>query len=78
MSGAARRKSHLMPKTAALVASLRSAFGATVDEAVARGKARVPTFFARENGHDVGTPSVEEQNKWTAGTDVLNPLLPWV
>ena len=72
MSGAAQRKSHPMPEMAAFVANLRSAFGASIDEAVARGKAGEPTFYARENGRVVGTSSDEEHNKWSVGTDVMN------
>lgn len=56
-----------MPEMAAFVANLRSAFGASIDEAVARGKAGEPTFYARENGRVVGTPSDEEHNKWSVG-----------
>jgi hypothetical protein len=45
-----------MPKTAALVARLRAAFGtAVVDGAIRRGKDGEPTFHARENGRSVGT-----------------------
>ena len=61
-----------MPEMAAFVANLRSAFGASIDEAVARGKAGEPTFYARESGRVVGTLSDEEHNKWSVGTDVMN------
>ncbi|REE17745.1 hypothetical protein B0G71_0710 [Paraburkholderia sp. BL27I4N3] len=44
-------RKHPMPEIAAFVAELRCAFGdATMDEAVARGRAGEPTFFASENG----------------------------
>jgi hypothetical protein len=40
-----------MPEIADFVSKLRDAFGdATIDEAVARGKAGEPTFFAQEAG----------------------------
>jgi hypothetical protein len=50
-----RRPPHPMPEVAAFIANLRAAFGDTVDEAVRRGKAGEPTFFATENGRTVGT-----------------------
>ena len=41
-------RKHPMPEVADFVAKLREAFGdATIDEAVTRGKAGEPTFFAR-------------------------------
>lgn len=47
---------HPMPEIAAFVADLKSAFGEReIDEAIRRGKAGEPTFFARENGRSVGT-----------------------
>ncbi|MFM0137837.1 hypothetical protein [Caballeronia grimmiae] len=56
---------HPMPEVAEFVARLREAFGdAAIDEAVARGKAGEPTFFAQENGRTVGTRSIEDYNRW--------------
>nr|WP_075643343.1 hypothetical protein [Caballeronia sordidicola] len=72
MSVATERKSHPMPEMAAFVANLRAAFGSSIDAAVARGKAGEPTFYARENGRTVGTPPVDDLNRWTAGTDICN------
>ncbi|MEI6000076.1 hypothetical protein H3V53_23580 [Paraburkholderia bengalensis] len=47
---------HPMPEIAAFVANLKSAFGEReIDEAIRRGKAGEPTFYARENGGSVGT-----------------------
>lgn len=47
---------HPMPEIAAFVANLKSAFGEReIDEAIRRGKAGEPTFYARENGRSVGT-----------------------
>lgn len=47
-----------MPELAAFVQQLRDAFGdATIDEAVQRGKAGEPCFYACENGRAVGTAS---------------------
>ncbi|AUT62297.1 hypothetical protein [Paraburkholderia terrae] len=48
---------HPMPEIAAFVADLKSAFGEwEIDEAIRRGKAGEPTFYACENGRSVGTP----------------------
>jgi hypothetical protein len=60
-----------MPGVAEFVAKLREAFGdATIDEAVARGKAGEPTFFARENGRTIGTKPIDEFNRWQADGSV--------
>ncbi|MDR5785234.1 hypothetical protein P9281_01475 [Caballeronia sp. LP003] len=60
-----------MPEIATFVAELREAFGdATINEAVARGKAGEPTFFARENGRTVGTKSADAFNRWPADGSV--------
>jgi hypothetical protein len=64
------RKDHPMPEMAAFVAELRSAFGATIEEAVTRGKAGEPTFFATENGWTVGTRPADEYNKWVVDGSV--------
>ncbi|MEX3964845.1 hypothetical protein AB4Y42_21965 [Paraburkholderia sp. EG286B] len=56
---------HPMPEIATFVAELRQAFGdASIDQAVARGKAGEPTFFARENGRTVGTKAAVAVNSW--------------
>ncbi|QCP48287.1 hypothetical protein FAZ95_03245 [Trinickia violacea] len=56
---------HPMPEIAAFVAELKAAFGdAVIDEAIRRGKAGEPTFYARENGRSVGTASTSEHNVW--------------
>ncbi|SIT50524.1 conserved hypothetical protein [Paraburkholderia piptadeniae] len=48
--------SHPMPEIAAFVAALKSAFGdREIDEAIRRGKAGEPMFYACENGLSVGT-----------------------
>ena len=45
-----------MPVTAALVDEMREAFGAEMINAAIRGGiSGRPTFFARENGHEIGT-----------------------
>lgn len=56
---------HPMPEVAEFVGRLREAFGdAAIDEAVARGKAGEPAFFAQENGRTVGTRSIDDYNRW--------------
>jgi hypothetical protein len=56
---------HPMPEMAAFVAGLKSAFGdAVIDDAIRRGKAGEPTFYAKENGHTIGTRSSTSQTVW--------------
>lgn len=58
---------HPMPEIAQFVADMKAAFGATeIDEAIRRGKAGEPTFYAHENGRTVGTP--------TPGYDIVWPV----
>lgn len=66
-------RKHPMPEIAAFVAELRHAFGdATIEEAVARGRAGEPTFFASENDRTVGTkspaPRTAGESTTTCGT----------
>ena len=66
-------RTHPMPEIVDFVAKLREAFGdVTIDEAIARGKAGEPTFFAVENGRTVGTKSTDDFNRWTADETVRN------
>ena len=45
-----------MPTVAGWIDELREAFGAAaINDAIRAGMAGHPTFFARENGHQVGT-----------------------
>jgi hypothetical protein len=45
-----------MPQTAALIDAFRHEFGvAGVNESIRRGMKGEATFWARENGHEVGT-----------------------
>jgi hypothetical protein len=56
---------HPMPEIAAFVAEMKSAFGEReIDEAIRRGKAGEPTFYASENGHEVGTSMAAATNNW--------------
>lgn len=60
-----------MPEIADFVAKLRDAFGDTaIVEAVARGKAGEPTFFAAENGRTVGTKPIDDFNRWEVDDSV--------
>jgi hypothetical protein len=61
----------LVREIAAFVAELGGAFGATVDEAVAR-QGGEPTYFAMENGLTGGTPRLDHHNSWTADEFVQN------
>jgi len=66
------RKQHPMPEMAAFVAELRAVFGDSIDDAVRRGRAGEPTFYAAENGRTVGTRPMEHCNKWVADDSVQN------
>jgi hypothetical protein len=64
-------RKHPMPEIAAFVTELRAAFGdATIDQAVARGRAGEPTFFAQENGRTVGTKATGSPNCWQVDDSV--------
>lgn len=64
-------RKHPMPEIADFVSKLRDAFGdATIDEAVARGKAGEPTFFAQQAGRTVGMKPVDDFNRWAVDGSV--------
>lgn len=57
--------SNPMPEIAAFVADMKAAFGEEeIDEAIRRGRAGEPTFYACENGRAVGTAGPAETNVW--------------
>lgn len=59
MSSAPRNLRAEMPWVASKIDELRDAFGADGINALIKGGMQgVPTFYARENGHEVGTPYV--------------------
>lgn len=61
-----------MPGTAAMIDSLRAAFGAgMIDAAIRAGIDGQPTFWARENGHEVGTPHVANERPASAPRCIL-------
>lgn len=45
-----------LPKVFAWVKDLRDVFGPEISTLVKGGLEGVPTFWARENGHEIGTP----------------------
>jgi hypothetical protein len=65
-------RKHPMPEIAAFIADLRDAFGEAVDEAIARGKAGQPGFYAVENGRTIGTKPVDDFNRWVADDSVVD------
>ncbi|CAB3784115.1 hypothetical protein LMG28614_01878 [Paraburkholderia ultramafica] len=71
MDARVRKVGHPMPEMAAFVAKLRSAFGdEAIDDALRRGKAGEPVFYACENGHAVGTASPTSGSAWRANADI--------
>lgn len=65
-----------MPKVAAFIDDLRAAFGADViNPSIKGGMAGVPTFYARENGQEIGTPLDLSGMKIVRGDEmIINPL----
>jgi hypothetical protein len=54
-----------MPTVAAWIDQLRDAFGSDViHNAIRAGQAGEPTFYASENGHELGTPLLKNVNPW--------------
>lgn len=54
-----------MPETAAWIDTLRDAFGAeSIEDAIRRGMAGEPTFYAIEQGREIGTRSSDNANTW--------------
>lgn len=50
-----------MPNTAAFIDALRNAFGTEmINEQIRKGMRGEPTFYAKENGHELGTPWMQE------------------
>lgn len=61
-----------MPKVMAFIDDLREAFGADeINALVKGGMAGVPTFWASEGGHEVGTRYVERGREISAADMVL-------
>ncbi|MFM0509272.1 hypothetical protein [Paraburkholderia sp. RL17-373-BIF-A] len=71
MDARVRKVGHPMPEVATFTSAMRNAFGdECVDDAVRRGKAGEPTFYARENGRTVGTASPANDNVWRVNADI--------
>lgn len=76
MNAPAKPLRETMPTVAAIIDDLRAAFGADViNPSIKGGMAGVPTFYARENGHEVGTPLDLSGMKIVRGEDmqILKP-----
>lgn len=53
-----------MPNVAAFIDQMRDAFGKEhIDQQIRKGMRGEPVFFARENGHQIGTPVTEEDRR---------------
>lgn len=53
-----------MPEVAAFIDKMRDAFGKEhIDQQIRKGMRGEPVFFARENGHQIGTPVTEEDSR---------------
>lgn len=56
-----------MPHTAGFIDALREAFGASqIDQAIRAGIEGQPTFWARENGREIGTRAAPPGASYTA------------
>ncbi len=57
MNAPAKPLRETMPTVAAIIDDLRAAFGPdAINPSIKGGMAGVPTFYASEKGHEVGTP----------------------
>lgn len=60
-----------MPETAAFIDALRETFGAAeINAAIKDGIAGHPTFWAKENGHEIGTKEQEQTNRCVSISDI--------
>ncbi|MCB4349361.1 hypothetical protein LA345_36740 (plasmid) [Burkholderia vietnamiensis] len=72
MDGREKRKRDRMPQIAAFVESLADAFGREyIEDLVRRGQQGEPTFFASENGIEVGTRSPNPVTVWRCDLKAL-------
>lgn len=67
-----------MPATAAFIDAMRDAFGADMIHAAIRaGLDGQPTFWARENGQEVGTRAIVDPARVVSAADIhLGPINP--
>lgn len=60
-----------MPSTAAFIDAMRDAFGAeSINQSIKAGMNGQPTFYASENGHEVGTKAQISADKVVGGDDL--------
>ena len=72
MNAPAKPLRETMPTVAAIIDDLRDAFGADViNPSIKGGMAGVPTFYARENGQEIGTPLDLAGRKVVGGEDMV-------
>ena len=72
MNAPAKPLRETMPTVAAIIDDLRDAFGAEdINPSIKGGMAGVPTFYARENGHEIGTPLDLAGRKVVGGEDMV-------
>lgn len=76
MNAPAKPLRETMPTVAAIIDDIRAAFGAdAINPSIKGGMSGVPTFYARENGLEVGTPLDLSGHKVISGEDmVINPI----
>ena len=72
MNAPAKPLRETMPTVAAIIDDLRDAFGAEdINQSIRNGMAGVPTFYARENGQEIGTPLDLAGLKVVGGEDMV-------
>lgn len=72
MNAPAKPLRDTMPTVAAIIDDLRAAFGADViNPSIKGGMAGVPTFYARENGQEIGTPLDLAGRRVVRGEDMV-------
>jgi hypothetical protein len=66
-----RRRRDLMPDVTSFVQALSDAFGAdNIEAMIARGQAGEPTFYAKENGIEIGS-RIHEATSWHCDAQAL-------
>ena len=72
MNAPAKPLRETMPTVAAIIDDLRAAFGAEdINQSIRNGMAGVPTFYARENGQEIGTPLDLAGRRVVRGEDMV-------
>lgn len=72
MNAPAKPLRETMPTVAAIIDDLRDAFGAEdIHQSIRNGMAGVPTFYARENGQEIGTPLDLAGRRVVRGEDMV-------